>query len=609
MKKRVSGIAKRVLCMVMAIMIAGSGVTETIYAAPVVDQMITAEAIGETGLQAESAERAANTGEKNSQSKIVETAAKEISGNRQEADAWEGADRLPNYGYVERKKDTAVESIYALPLDEVGTMEDAVELPERYVNENLPNTRDQGGYGTCWAHSSIAVVEANMMKQGMIEEGESEVDTSELHLAYFAYHTAEDPLGGIKEDRRSVGTDGENYLQKGGNAEQATRTLFAWFGAADEDTAPYSECDQAAENGLDHSIAFQDIAHIKNAYTINPRSEREEAKRLVYEYGALTASYLALQYYDRYETEDGTTYTFYDFYNKDNKAYYCPVLARTNHAVTIVGWDDNFSKENFSIQPEGDGAWLIRNSWTTSNAQSYNGYFWMSYYDQSLWPESYAYEMMEADQYDNNYQYDGTYFSNSSSYDICANVFEVKAGEQGESLEAIAFETDNTNLDYVVEIYTHLEANGDPSTGRLSLVYTGETKYAGYHTVELPRPVTLDYGERIAVVVKLIKDDYWVGVKYEDYYEDDNFLTIPKTGAGKSYYYQNGQWNDRFSGDETIGNFCIKAYTKNFEERVEANDILLPDIPAEGLTLGVEEEYFVFATPMPVNAADKTVVV
>ena len=35
-------------------------------------------------------------------------------------------------------------------------------------------------------------------------------------------------------------------------------------------------------------------------------------------------------------------------------------------AIAIVGWDDNYSKENFKaingVLPENDGAWLVKNS-------------------------------------------------------------------------------------------------------------------------------------------------------------------------------------------------------------------------------------------------------
>ena len=575
MKKKV---VKRLLCLTLTVLLAGSGVAENVYAAhPVLtDVSVQDESLGEETLEDEIT--------------VINL---------------DDPSQIPNYGYYEIKNEKTIESIYALPSDEVGAMEEVAELPEKYVNSNLPNTRHQGTYGTCWAHASIAVAEANLMKQKVL--GEGEVDASELHLAYFSYHTTEDPLGGISGDIRSIGLKGENYLDTGGNTQQATRTLFAWMGAAAEETAPYSDCYAAYTDGLDHAIAFQDVAHIKNAYVIDPVTEREEAKRLIYDYGALTTSYFAAQSGHSY-TIAGQTYSFTDFYNLEHNAYYCPIQTGTNHAVTIVGWDDNFPKENFPSQPEGDGAWLIRNSWTTFNTNNYNGYFWMSYYDKSLRDESYTYEMESADNYDNNYQYDGTYFSTSSYNATCANVFEVKASEQGESLEAIAFETDNTNLDYEVEIYTKVEKGGDPSTGELVQICKGSTKYAGYHTVKLNYPITLNYGDRFAVVVKLIKDDYWTGINQEWSYSDSNFHSIPETKAGESFYYTGSQWEDVYGENYfNAGNYCIKAYTKNFEERVEPTGILIPGITEEGITLGVEEEFRLMATALPVNAAEVTV--
>ncbi|MDR3241169.1 MAG: C1 family peptidase [Lactobacillaceae bacterium] len=53
----------------------------------------------------------------------------------------------------------------------------------------------------------------------------------------------------------------------------------------------------------------------------------------------------------------------------------------SNHAVTIVGWDDTFSKEKFAkdVEPDQNGAFLVKNSWGTDWGD--NGYFWISYED------------------------------------------------------------------------------------------------------------------------------------------------------------------------------------------------------------------------------------
>lgn len=50
------------------------------------------------------------------------------------------------------------------------------------------------------------------------------------------------------------------------------------------------------------------------------------------------------------------------------------------HSVVIIGWDDNYSKDNFYYEkPENDGAWLILNSWGSNWGN--NGTAWVSYED------------------------------------------------------------------------------------------------------------------------------------------------------------------------------------------------------------------------------------
>ena len=52
-----------------------------------------------------------------------------------------------------------------------------------------------------------------------------------------------------------------------------------------------------------------------------------------------------------------------------------------NHAVVIVGWDDNYDKSNFLQKPKNNGAFLVRNSWGTND----HGYYWVSYEDNQLY--------------------------------------------------------------------------------------------------------------------------------------------------------------------------------------------------------------------------------
>ena len=68
------------------------------------------------------------------------------------------------------------------------------------------------------------------------------------------------------------------------------------------------------------------------------------------------------------------------FYNYKGGIYRKTRSQQQSHAVIIIGWDDNYSKDNFYYEkPEKDGAWLILNSWGSNWANK--GTAWVSYED------------------------------------------------------------------------------------------------------------------------------------------------------------------------------------------------------------------------------------
>lgn len=119
----------------------------------------------------------------------------------------------------------------------------------------------------------------------------------------------------------------------------------------------------------------------------------EIAKKTLMEYGGLSMAYCSDQKY----------------FNKDTCAQYCPMDLNEippDHEVLIVGWDDNYPKENFKedYHPENDGAWLVQNSWGTLY-DKLGGYFWLSYEDKTIY-EADCFRLEPADNYAENYQLD-----------------------------------------------------------------------------------------------------------------------------------------------------------------------------------------------------------
>ena len=143
-------------------------------------------------------------------------------------------------------------------------------------------------------------------------------------------------------------------------------------GMTDESLAPYLSVYERKTYTLNNDIAYnRNRVLLKNAYFLSDESStlQDEVKQAIYKNGAIGATYYS---------KDSL------YYNQSTASYYCSQEQRTNHAITIVGWDDSYSKSNFrsNNQPKNNGAWLVKNSWGKSYGK--NGFIWISYEDKSV---------------------------------------------------------------------------------------------------------------------------------------------------------------------------------------------------------------------------------
>lgn len=485
-------------------------------------------------------------------------------------------------------------------------------LPKFYINTNLPVLRNQTPYGTCWAFATTALAEIYMMKNN---PGLS-ADYSELHLAYFTYNTVVDPLGGLESDYFYQGAS-KATLNMGGNVDAGMNTFARWVGVADESTADYQDdIDTAISSGLDPSIAYDSVVRLKNFYYENVTTEKETIdaekhqgiKQLVYKYGAASISYGALS-----STSAAINSKVYD---SKHYSYYNPSYIKHNHAVTIVGWDDNFPKENFSQTPPGDGAFLIRNSWadgkgtSIENNMGYNGYFWMSYYEPSFGAKSVAGEFEETGAYDNNYVYDGGYCNVATSDSKVANVFtaHAKGADNGEDIAAVSFETTNSNVNYEVKIYTDLEDVTDPESGHLEDIITGGTTYAGLYTLTPSTPIHVSKGDTFSVVVSLTKAGTTCGISKEFQYASDPAEVNAVSGQSYKYNSSSKRWEDAVLVN-SAKNYAVKAYTTNaLEDTVKAESIEIEGLDNNALSIAVSDSKKLNATVLPTTASNQKLV-
>lgn len=441
-------------------------------------------------------------------------------------------------------------------------------FPSYYSSRDLgfvTGVRDQRPWDTCWAFSSLACGETSLLKKGLAT---SSLDLSERHLAYFFYFTANDPLQLTLNDRNLPILPDINYLQTGGNNLFTIFTLAKWIGAADEAIAPYSN--DSSIGGLNSNLAYLDKAHLQNAYII-PSASMDDMKSLILSQGAIAANlYL-----------DSNNY--FNYYNP-NTASYCYVTNGTvksqNHTVEIVGWDDNYKRTNFlsGKQPSRNGAWLAKNSWGSNWGKK--GYFWISYEDAFISSgdgdaTGVAFDFESADNYDHNYQYDGSSGNSYNRYQgrtSIANVYTAKGNATGadELLEAVSFAHYTPGVNYSIQIYKNLKDSSNPTSGTkmLSKPQKGVSQYAGYQTIKLKQPVTLAKGETFSIVIQLTPPgNSPLYIFMDRTYTNGSWVKFISTSAkNQSFIKQTSDksWQDAHSMTGSKGDTVrIKAFTSD----------------------------------------------
>ncbi len=179
----------------------------------------------------------------------------------------------------------------------------------------VTEAKDQNPLGSCWAFSGVGALESSILIHGGVE-----LDLSEQQVL------------SCQPEVSQMEIVWEHYRD---------------HGAVDEECMPYL--------GVNHSTCLEDecelVAATKN--WIDIPAEEQALKTALFEYGPVTTGFAG---------EDEL------FYYEDG-CYETEGEANLNHAMVIVGWDDNAC--------DGDGAWLVKNSYGTD--WGIDGFIWIKY--------------------------------------------------------------------------------------------------------------------------------------------------------------------------------------------------------------------------------------
>ena len=390
--------------------------------------------------------------------------------------------------------------------------------------------------GPCWAFASVAAMESNYLTQ-KLNTNKKTPDLSEMHLAVFSFMNPNEEYNFTPENKTGI-------LGNYGNAFKAVALLSRLSGPVHESSLRYNADMKYSEKKALLKKSPEDFKRsmrLRDAYFLGGDVDpgADVRKDLIMKHGAIVVNmYSDL---DEYHTK-GKFYTYFN--NSHGK--------EINHVVAIVGWDDNFSRENFSPKPKNNGAWLVKNSWGTTRGSN-GGYFWMSY-EQILYGGT-AFIVEKNNPRLNHYGYDALGWCNSFNYSWAANVFKIKNDK--EKLIEVAFYTPKNNLSYEVYIYSQgKKFPSSPNSGKLIANIKGKIQYAGYHTVTLPEKILMNSGEYFSVVLKL------EGNKMPVEYAVKNYSDNAKVHEHESYFSSDcKKWTD---GIKIKANACIKAFTTGY---------------------------------------------
>lgn len=226
------------------------------------------------------------------------------------------------------------------------------------IPENV-KIRNQMQTNSCWAFATIGALETNLaMQDKLASKAPIVYDFSERHMNYATTRTAF-----LNNKINENGFTRE--LKDGGNFYTANAYLTNGSGAIPESQMKFVNTEEQIDiseiKNKTISTTLLDTVEFEAPNSSTKQELITKMKQHITNYGGIFAGVYGAQ-------------VISNNYNNVTGAIYCSnsILTPTNHAVTIIGWDDNFSKDKFNTkcQPDNNGAWIIKNSWGESISES-----------------------------------------------------------------------------------------------------------------------------------------------------------------------------------------------------------------------------------------------
>ena len=259
-------------------------------------------------------------------------------------------DLILNYSIIQTK-------VYAEPAGE--NLESKYSLAD-IIPENT-KIRNQMQTPWCLSFASLATLESSLAIQDKnAGKTAKEYDFSEEHMAY-----------STQDSSFKDGKINKKGLHKNVNDGASLIAIQEYFsngmGVVNEEDYPFdnstgnidiSKLNQPIATTVLDTFAFPQLS-IKSTseFSTDKISDLiKEMKTYIKKYGGITAT-LA--------TGGANKNKYINWSNNSLNNPENIALSSLDHAVCIIGWDDNYSKDNFNTnyKPQNNGAWIVKNSW------------------------------------------------------------------------------------------------------------------------------------------------------------------------------------------------------------------------------------------------------